>query len=176
MKVNFKKSFLTSTALVAALFFMALGFLPGSSAEAAKSFNWIGPAGEPSTPPDGWESSVPLIAGADVAAGKAKTQQACMMCHTLDNDGGTKIGPNLYGIVNRPHAHVDGFSYTDALKDMKMRPWSYEELDSFLYDPKAHAPGTRMPYAGDKDTRDRANVIAYLRTLADKPAPLPKTK
>ena len=160
---------------MAAAFCMTLCLIPGGSAQASKADSWIGPTGEPATSPDGWTSSVPLIAKADAAAGKTKAS-ACLMCHTLDKDGGTKIGPNLYGIVNRPHAHVYGFSYSDAIKDMKMRPWTYEELDSFLFDPKAHAPGTRMPFAGIKDTQERANVIAYLRPLSDKPEPLPKGK
>ncbi|MBI1214296.1 MAG: hypothetical protein GC185_00590 [Alphaproteobacteria bacterium] len=59
---------------------------------------------------------------------------------------------------------------------MEMRPWTYEELDSFLFEPKAHAPGTKISYAGLKDTQQRANVIAWLRTLSDKPAPLPGKK
>ena len=139
----------------------------------AGTYHWIGPSGKPSDPPDGWESSVPLIAKADIAAGKAKAQ-ICTMCHTIDSSGGTKIGPTLYNIINRPHAHVYGYDYSDAMKDMKMNPWSYEELDSFLFDPKAHAPGTKMSFPGIKDTQDRANVIAWLRTLADHPAPLAK--
>ena len=162
----------TGTFLTAAL--LACALLTGGPARAAAhEYHWIGPGGKPGKPPAGWTSSVPLIAKADAAKGK-EVAHACMMCHTLKKDGGTKIGPNLYNVVNRPHAHVYGYSYSEAMKNMKMRPWSYEELDSFLFDPKAHAPGTKMPYAGIKDTQKRANLIAYLRTLSDHPAPLPK--
>ena len=175
-KSQFSKSKVSLTAIIAvAGFFTVMNLVPHQSAEAAGSYSWIGPNGDPATPPSGWTSSVPLIATADVAAGQKKAQ-ACGACHTLDKDGGTKVGPNLWGIVNRPHAHASGFSYSDAIKGMNMRPWSYEEIDSFLFDPQAHAPGTRMPFAGVKDTQERANVIAYLRTLADKPAALPKAK
>jgi len=154
-------------------FFMAAGLVSHQPAQAAKTFNWIGPDGQPGTPPGGWTSSVPLIATADVKAGQQKFQ-VCGACHTTEKDGGTKLGPNLWNIVNRLHAHAHGLSYSDALKNMKMRPWTYEELDSFLFNPQAHAPGTRMSFAGLNDTQSRADVIAYLRTLADKPAELPK--
>ena len=51
--------------------------------------------------------------------------------------------------------------------------WSYDELNKFLYDPKAYAAGTKMTFAGLKKDAERANVIAYLRSLSDSPAPLP---
>ncbi|MBI1214295.1 MAG: hypothetical protein GC185_00585 [Alphaproteobacteria bacterium] len=84
-----------ATALVVLALTGAAGQFSGKPAQAAeKTYHWIGEDGKAGTPPAGWTSSVPLIATADVAAGKSKAQ-ICMMCHTVTKDGGTKIGPNL---------------------------------------------------------------------------------
>ena len=55
---------------------------------------------------------------------------------------------------------------------MTDRPWNYENLNAFLLKPKKYAKGTKMSFAGLKKDSDRANVIAYLRSLSDNPAPL----
>lgn len=162
---------IATIALAAAV--LVFGAAPWGPAHAAKTYHWIGPKGVPATPPPGWTSSVPLIARANVAAGQKYAMQHCAICHTFDKNGGTLVGPNLYNVVDRLHAHVYGYPYSAEIKSMKMRPWSYEELDSFLFDPQAHAPGTHMPFAGIKDTQTRADVIAWLRTLSGHPVPLP---
>ena len=116
-----------------------------------------------------------LLATANVEAGH-QAAHACAMCHNFDKDGPNKMGPNLWGIVNRPPAHVDSFTYSAALHDIETKKWDYDELNDFLFHPKVHAPGTKMLFAGIKDTQQRANVIAWLRTLTDNPPPLPATK
>ena len=68
---------------------------------------------------------------------------------------------------------MQGFGYSDALVKTG-GSWSYDELNKFLYDPKAYAPGTKMTFAGLKKDDDRAAVIAYLRSRADSPQPLPQ--
>ena len=126
-------------------------------------------------PPDGWQSVMPLLAKADVDAGK-KLAQACAMCHSLEKGGGTKMGPDLFNIVDRQRASTEGFPYSNAMKAFHDKKWSYETLDQFLFNPRAAVPGTRMSYPGMKETHKRAELIAFLRTLADKPAALPKVK
>ena len=87
-----------------------------------------------------------------------------------------KIGPNLYGVVGGPAAHMEGFKYSAAMLDKKAEglTWTFENLDQFLTSPKAFVPGTAMGFAGLKKDDERANVIAYLRTLSDPvPVPLP---
>jgi cytochrome c len=121
----------------------------------------------------GSTSSVPLIAKASADAGKSKAG-VCTACHTLNKDEPAKVGPNLYNIVNSPIARDKSFSYSDALKAMDKKRWTYDALDNFLSSPQDYAPGNKMPFAGMKDAQDRANLIAYLRTLSDHPAPLPK--
>ncbi len=83
-----------------------------------------------------------------------------------------KIGPPLYGVVERPKASVAGFDYSEALKS-KGGEWTYADLDQFLANPQAYAHGTKMTFAGEADPAKRADIIDYLRSLSDNPAPLP---
>ncbi len=114
-----------------------------------------------------------LLASADLAKGE-KVAKKCVSCHTFNEGGDDKVGPALYGIVNRPLGSKDGFGYSSAMKAYGAdKTWTYEELNAFLYKPKAHIKGTSMGFAGVKKTEDRAALIAYLRSLAATPAPLP---
>lgn len=113
----------------------------------------------------------PLLASADAANG-AKLTKVCQTCHTFDKGGPAKVGPNLWGIVANKQAHMEGFAYSDAVKKLG-GTWTYENLNEFLTSPKTYAPGTKMTFAGFKAVKDRADVIAYLRTLADSPVALP---
>ncbi|MFD2262043.1 c-type cytochrome [Lacibacterium aquatile] len=114
----------------------------------------------------------PLLASADPKAGEAIAKR-CTACHTFDKGGANRVGPNLWGIVGAKHGHAEGFAYSDALKGMSAKPWDYEEISHFIANPKAYAPGTKMAFAGLRKAEERANLIAYLRSLADSPVPLP---
>jgi cytochrome c len=115
-----------------------------------------------------------VLAKADVAAGKAVSAK-CEACHDLSSAKTTKIGPELYGVVDRPRASIAGFSYSGAMK-AKGGTWTYDELFKFLKSPGAYIPGTKMSFAGDSKVDDRINLIAFLRTNADAPAPIPAPK
>jgi len=119
----------------------------------------------------GPEPILGMIAGADVAKGQ-KLSKACAACHSFDKGGPNKVGPNLWGTVLGPKAGVGDFAYSDSLKNMG-GAWSYEELNAFLWKPKKFLPGTKMSYVGLKKAKDRAALIAWLRTMADSPAALP---
>jgi cytochrome c len=117
------------------------------------------------------EEITPLLATANVEAGK-KIAKKCVQCHTLEEGGAHRIGPALWDVMGKKQATKEGYAYSSAAKSMD-KDWSYEELNAFLYKPRKYMPGTKMSFAGLKKTKDRANLIAYLRTLSKKPVPLP---
>jgi cytochrome c len=122
------------------------------------------------------QSVLPLLATASAEAGAAVFKK-CAACHTDDSGGANKVGPNLWGVINRPVASHAGFAYSAGMKEFAdggKVVWDYEHLDHFLASPKALVKGTAMGFAGLKKVEDRAAVIAYLRTTADSPAPLPE--
>jgi cytochrome c2 len=100
----------------------------------------------------------------DAAAGGSYVQGICGACHTFDQGGGTRVGPNLYGIVDRTIAGAAGFSYSAALKSHG-GSWTAANLDAFLKNPQGFARGTTMPFAGIASDNERSNVIAYLESL-----------
>lgn len=112
-----------------------------------------------------------LLGAASVEKGQAGAKK-CVACHSFDKGRANKIGPNLWGIVEQDIAGVGGFKYSDALQ-AKTGTWTYDALSAFLAEPKTFAPGTRMAFAGIKSAADRADMIVYLRSLADSPKSLP---
>ena len=123
--------------------------------------------------PAGPEPVEALLAAADIDAGAKVVKKKCGACHTVEDGGKHKTGPNLWAVVGREKGTADGFDkYSSAMQDFG-GDWSYAELNNFLNKPKAYISGTKMGFAGLKKTSDRANVIAYLRTLSADPVPLP---
>jgi len=112
-----------------------------------------------------------VLASADVAAGKT-TSVKCEQCHDLTKGGPNKIGPNLFGVVDRPRASHPGFAYSAAMKG-KPGNWTYDELFKFIKAPGVDIPGTKMSFAGLRSDKDRINLIAFLRSNADSPAAIP---
>ena len=112
-----------------------------------------------------------LMITADVSAGK-KVFAKCKACHTVQKDKKSGIGPNLWKVVNRKPGSVTQFKYSKAFQGIADKPWSYENLNAFLAKPKAYVKGTKMSFVGLKKVKDRANVIAFLRSLSDSPPPL----
>jgi cytochrome c len=114
----------------------------------------------------------PKLAGANAEAGKAIFMKQCFTCHTADKGGANKVGPNLWEVVGRKVASHAGFSYSSALQ-AKGGEWSYEDINHMILKPAAYVKGTKMAFAGLPKEQERADVIAYLRTMADAPKPLP---
>ncbi len=112
----------------------------------------------------------PMLAKASADQG-AQVARKCTVCHSFDKGGPNKVGPALWGTIGHDIAG-GSFSYSAALKAVKGK-WDYETLNKWLYDPKAFAPGNRMAFAGVKNDAERAALIAYMRSRADNPVPLP---
>jgi len=113
-----------------------------------------------------------LLASADAGRGENAAKK-CAACHTFNKGGRPLVGPNLWGIVGRPRASESGFNYSAALKS-KGGNWTIDDLNQFITNPKGMLPGTNMTFAGVARASERADIIAYLNSLSDNPAPLPK--
>jgi len=101
-----------------------------------------------------------LLQTADAAAGE-KVFAKCAACHTINQGGANGIGPNLYGTMGKPHGHVAGFAYSDALKSVPGN-WDWTSMDAWLTSPRKYANGTKMTFAGLGKAEDRANLMVYL--------------
>jgi cytochrome c len=130
------------------------------------------PEAKPGEAPGGDAAFLELIAKADPKQGEADTG-VCKVCHKFDKGGGTLMGPDLYGVIGRKIASVEGFNYTPALKAHE-GDWTYEKLDAWLKNPQAFAAGTAMAFPGVADDKKRAAIIAFLRMNAETPVPLPE--
>jgi len=111
-----------------------------------------------------------LLATADAAKGEA-TFKKCMSCHTVNSGGANGLGPNLFGIMGKPHAAHAGFAYSDALKATTGN-WDWTSMSEWLKNPAAYAKGTKMTFAGISDGQERANLMVYLNAQGSN-LPLP---
>ena len=113
-----------------------------------------------------------LLQTASVEKGAASAKK-CAACHTFEKGGPNRVGPNLFGILNEQKGEGrGGFNFSAPMK-AKGGTWTFDDLNKFIANPKGFIPGTAMGFAGITKDSERADVIDYLRTLADNPAPLP---
>lgn len=108
-----------------------------------------------------------LLAGTARAAPDARHGEQvyvrCLACHALAYD---RVGPRHCGLLGRRAGSVPGFAYSAAMKDSRLT-WDEATLDRFLAQPMKVVPGTTMTYDGVADTKDRTDLIAYLRQAGD---------
>jgi cytochrome c len=164
------------TALVVVALNIAAGAIFAPEKPAKPGFNIVVPkeaTGTQDAPPAEKEPPLAqLLASADPKRGE-EAAKVCQACHTFEKGAPAKIGPNLWGVVGRPRASMPGFDYSSALKS-KGGTWTVDDLNQFVAHPQAFVPGTKMTFPGIARPQTRADVIAYLNTLSDNPAPLPK--
>jgi cytochrome c len=110
------------------------------------------------------------LTGASVSAQEgdpdagAKVFNRCKVCHVAD-EAKNRVGPTLHGVFGRTAGTVEGFKYSDAMKESEI-VWTEETIAEYISDPKAYVPGNRMAFAGLRKEEDIANLLAYLRTVA----------
>ncbi|MBV0912778.1 c-type cytochrome [Anianabacter salinae] len=112
----------------------------------------------------------------DAERGEALFRQ-CQSCHQIGPDATNRVGPHLNGVFGRTAGSVEGFRYSKAFEraGSKGLEWHIDTLGSFLENPKAIVPGTRMSYRGMADAQDRADLIAYMRDFSASPANIPES-
>lgn len=170
---------IVAAVLTAGITFGIAGFVgrllvaPHIPHEAAIAVGGTAPAQEAAAPAaPALEPVTPLLASANADNGRQIAQRACASCHSFNEGGRQGVGPNLWGIVGAKHAHVEGFNYSAAIRGMADKPWTYEDLNAWIANPRAYAPGNRMSFAGLANVQQRADLIAFLRSISPgAPAP-----
>jgi cytochrome c len=109
--------------------------------------------------------ALPAVASAqDADAGKSVFNK-CRACHDIGEGAKNKVGPHLNNIAGRKAASVEGFNYSDAMKNSGI-VWDDANLDAYIADPKGKIPGNKMVFVGIKDEADRKNLIAYMKSAS----------
>jgi len=124
-----------------------------------------GQGGEPE------QSLAALLANANPDKG-SRVFRRCTSCHTIEEGGDNKIGPNLWDIVGNHTAHKPDFDYSEAVKTAG-KQWTYENLNHWITNPADFIPGNKMAFAGIKKAEDRADLIAYLAQNSPDAPPMP---
>lgn len=164
---------------------MGIGFLSGglvaqkpikkAGYELPDSTTSAGAASAPAAAAAPVEPIAKRLASASVEKGAAAARK-CAACHQFTKDGRNGQGPLLWNVVSRVKGSAPGFNYSATLKERagKGEKWDFEQLDSFIANPKAYMPGTSMNYAGIARPDERADLILYMRSQAESPAALPQ--
>ena len=111
-----------------------------------------------------------LFASVNAADG-AKIFKKCLSCHSIEKGKPNKIGPNIFGVLNRKAGSVSGYKYSKAMLAYG-KIWSFEEMNGFLTKPKDWIKGTKMSFIGLRSAKDRAAVILYMNENTDSPLSL----
>ncbi len=131
------------------------------------------PAAAGGAAPAALDPIAPLLADANLANGETAFNRRCATCHTANDGGANKVGPNLFGVVAGKMAHLNNFTYSKVLAE-KGGEWDYESLNAFIHRPAGFLRGTKMAFAGVGNAQERADIIAWLRTQHSNPPPLPQ--
>lgn len=139
---------------------------PGYIVEGVEEVATAGPAKAADKPIEFYLASASAEKGAEVF-------KKCGACHNAEKGGAAGIGPNLYGVLGGPHAHMPGFAYSSGMEALKGKNWGWDEINQWLLNPKAYIAGTKMAFAGLSKPEERAAVAVYLNSKSDKPLAIP---
>lgn len=157
--------------LMAVVYFGGTALLTGSILPEHEEAKIVVPGAEAASADTGpAKAAEPAFDLASYVADPVKGQQVagkCKACHTFESGGPNRTGPNMFGIFGAPVTHKEDFAYSDAMKAKKAEfgTWSEEHLFAFLGSPKDMVPGTKMQFNGVKNPKERADLIAWLKTL-----------
>jgi len=132
------------------------------------------PAGGPKeTAPAAFDAAaVVAMIGTAKPENGAGTFKKCLGCHSAEKGAAAKAGPNLWNVVGRNKGSTEFGGYSEAMKAKASEQWTFANLAGFLHNPKGSLPGTKMLFPGVPDAADLADLLAYIRSLSDSPAPL----
>ena len=99
-----------------------------------------------------------------VEEGIRVAEKHCVVCHSFEEGGKVVFGPNLFGIAGQPAAAVEGYRYSEALKNSGLT-WTDTNLIGFLANPETFVEGTTARFPGLKSAKQRADILAYMKTL-----------
>lgn len=115
----------------------------------------------PTSTPAASSTPKPVVELTPVQRG-AKIYARCRACHTLEQDGRHKVGPNLWDIYGSKSASKEGFAYSKAMKAANIT-WDETTMDGYLTKPAKYMPGNKMTFIGLKRKEDRDAVQAFLK-------------
>jgi len=145
---------------------------PEKSAYQVDSVTTVASSSSAETSSDNSESGniMALFASVSASEGK-KVFKKCAACHSITQGGGNKIGPALWGVLGRKAGSISGYKYSKAMV-LYGKLWSFEEMNGFLTKPKEWVKGTKMSFAGLKNSKERASLILYMNENSSSPLPL----
>ena len=115
----------------------------------------------------GFTITAPAVAQ-DAEAGQRVFNQ-CRACHTIDKGGRNGVGPNLWGIVGRKAASIEGFRYSSSMRTVAEggHVWTIENLTAYITNPKSVVPQGSMAFAGLRNEQQLKDLLAYLAKQKD---------